>query len=105
MKKIITALLVVVLILGVAVGVSASNGSVDKTITYRDIKITLNDRELIPTDSNGNPTEPFIMDGSTYLPVRAVAGALGRIHWLSTEQPMYSAQRSWVRPAARLAFQ
>lgn len=46
-------------------------------ITYRDIKITLNKNEIKPTDANGNAVEPFIYNGTTYLPVRAVANALG----------------------------
>ena len=30
-----------------------------------------------PKDANGNTVEPFIIDGTTYLPVRAVSNALG----------------------------
>ena len=33
--------------------------------------------ELIPLDSDGNYVEPFIIDGTTYLPVRGIASALG----------------------------
>lgn len=52
------------------------------TIGYRDIKIMLDGEELIPTDVNGKYVEPFIMNNSTYLPVRAIAEALGlRVEW------------------------
>lgn len=45
-------------------------------ITYRDIKITLADEAVTPTDATGATVEPFIYNGTTYLPVRAVANAL-----------------------------
>ena len=62
-----------------ALGITAfaSTGTVKKDIAYRNIKVTLNGEVLNPKDANGNPTEPFIMDDSTYLPVRAIAEALG----------------------------
>ena len=47
------------------------------SISYNDIKITLNGKQITPKDANGNAVEPFILDGSTYLPVRAVGEALG----------------------------
>ena len=77
MKKGLTIAIVCVLLFALSVSATASSNTISKEITYRDIKITLNGKELIPTDANGNPTEPFIMDGSTYLPVRAIAGAVG----------------------------
>ena len=45
--------------------------------SYNDIKITLDGERLIPKDPNGNVIEPFIVDGTTYLPLRAVAEAVG----------------------------
>jgi len=54
----------------------ASNGSREATLSYRDIKITLDGEEIVPTDVEGNPVEPFIIDGTTYLPVRGISSAL-----------------------------
>ena len=34
-------------------------------------------KEIVPVDASGNVVEPFIIDGTTYLPVRAVSSALG----------------------------
>lgn len=56
---------------------AASNATKKIEITYRDIKLLIDGTEIIPTDANGNTVEPFIYDGTTYLPVRAVASALG----------------------------
>ena len=45
--------------------------------TFKDIKIVINGNTITPKDANGNVVEPFIIDGTTYLPVRAVGEALG----------------------------
>lgn len=49
-------------------------GSKDEPV---NVKITLDGKEIDPVDILGNPADPFIIDGSTYVPVRAVADALG----------------------------
>lgn len=54
----------------------ATQGTVSAVITYRDITIILDGISLSPTDAAGNPVEPFILDGTTYLPVRAISEAL-----------------------------
>ena len=52
------------------------------TLTYNDIKITLDGVTVIPKDAAGNVVEPFVIDGTTFLPVRAIANALGiRVEW------------------------
>ena len=49
---------------------------------YNDIKIRLNGEIIVPKDGNGKPVEPFIIDGTTYLPLRAIASALGlNVDW------------------------
>ncbi len=37
------------------------------------VKIFVDDKEFIPTDVNGNVVDAFIYNGTTYLPVRAIA--------------------------------
>ena len=51
------------------------------TRNYNDIKITIDGNPVITNDA----TEPFIIDGTTYLPVRALAEALGlNVEWDGT---------------------
>lgn len=57
--------------------VFATVGSRTAELFYNNIKIMLNGKEVVPTDANGNSVEPFVIEGTTYLPVRAVANALG----------------------------
>lgn len=73
--KIIGIVMVVTVILTTTV--FATVGSRTAELFYNNIKILLNGKEITPTDANGNAVEPFTIDGTTYLPVRAVATALG----------------------------
>lgn len=77
MKKLTKILLLVLVAALLSVSVLAATGVVDAKLTYRDIKLVLDGREITPTDAAGKSTEPFILNDSTYLPVRAIAEALG----------------------------
>ena len=84
-------------IAGVCVAFVVSSGvvfadSVSKTVTavYNNIKIFVDGEKITPKDANGNTVEPFIIDGTTYLPVRAVASALGKeVDWDGTSNSVY----------------
>ena len=47
-------------------------------VIYNDIKIEIDGEKFIPKDVNGNIVEPFIYNGTTFLPVRALATAFGK---------------------------
>ncbi|NLD49657.1 MAG: cell wall-binding protein, partial [Clostridiaceae bacterium] len=51
---------------------------VDISAVYDNIKIYVDGILIHPRDGNGNSVEPFIYNGTTYLPVRAVSEALGK---------------------------
>jgi|GEM_PF-5647381 len=64
------------------------------TAIYNNIKIYVDGELISPKDVNGKPTEPFIVEGSTYLPVRAVAEALGKpVDWDGPNQSVYIGER------------
>ena len=43
-----------------------------------------------PKDANGQTVEPFIYNGTTYLPVRAVGTAIGKdVSWDGVEKVVY----------------
>lgn len=56
---------------------AATVGSRTVTADYNNIKISLNGSQITPKDATGATVEPFAINGTTYLPVRAVANALG----------------------------
>ena len=49
----------------------------EAVLTYRGIRIVLDGKLIIPKDQNGNVLDAFIYNNSTYLPIRALANALG----------------------------
>lgn len=82
LKSFILGVLATVMVLGLVLPASASVGSKSVELYYNNIKIRLNGQEIVARDANGNAVEPFIIDGTTYLPVRGVASALGlNVSW------------------------
>jgi hypothetical protein len=58
--------------------------------SFDDIKIFINDKEISPKDASGSAVEPFIVSGTTYLPVRAVAEAFGlAVSWNASTKSVY----------------
>jgi hypothetical protein len=72
----------------------AASGAKTISASYGDIKIYVNQNRIEPRDANGNAVEPFISDGTTYLPVRAVAEALGQeVSWDGDTKSVYIGTR------------
>ena len=65
----------VVLLLAMSVSALASDGSF--TITIHPIKIMVNGEVFQPKDVNGNDVMVFTVNGTTYAPLRALAEAYG----------------------------
>ena len=76
-----------IIILAIAVVITAGTvcaAPVTKMLEahYNDIKLEINGALTEPKDANGNTVDPFIVDGTTYLPVRAIAQALNKtVSW------------------------
>jgi len=73
-------------ILGVVVGalifgsvaIATSNETRTLSAVFRGITIEIDRTQYTPKDVNGNEVEPFIVDGTTYLPLRAIAEAFDK---------------------------
>lgn len=76
-KDMLAGVLAAVLVMGLAAPAMAAQGSKTVKLSYDDIKLVINGKTVTPKDGKGNAAEPFTIDGTTYLPVRAVADALG----------------------------
>ena len=88
-KKVMVVLIGVVLFLSGGVVFSQST---QRTIQahYPGITIYVNDQAIQPKDANGKVVEPFIVDGTTYLPVRAIGNALGcEVDWKPETNSVY----------------
>jgi len=69
---------------------------------YREIKIIIDGELITPKDPNGNTVEPFIYNGTTYLPVRAIGEAYGKpVDWEGETSTVYIGK--WAnRPATEV---
>lgn len=73
-------------------GVALAANEVSKTITvqYSNIKLVVDGVPISPKSANGTAAEPFIYNGTTYLPVRAVGEAVGKqVTWDGQSKTVY----------------
>ena len=81
------------------IGTSFAAYKAQATLEYDDIKIVIDGETITPKDVNGNTVEPFIIDGTTYLPIRAIANALGMdVGWDNTTKTVTLTTESYVEP-------
>ena len=89
-KGFIAGVLATVAVSGIVLGAAADEIYQTVQIAYNNIKICLDGTFIEPKDAAGNTVEPFTMNGTTYLPVRAVAGAFGKeVGWDEATQTVY----------------
>ena len=68
----------------------AKSGMETLEVMYDNIKIVVDGSQCDPKDVSGNSVEPFIYNGTTYLPARAVAEALGeKVLWDDKDKVIY----------------
>ena len=85
------------LMAGVLIGATLTGGvaiAANTTTLYNvianGISIVVDGKKLNPTDAQGNKVKPIIYNGTTYLPVRAVANALGKaVYWDGPSTTVY----------------
>jgi len=75
-KKLTTLLLSCALLTGVVTTAAAMNGTRNISVTFRNITIAVNGK-VVPVEQ-----EPFIYEGRTYVPLRAISEILGEdVSW------------------------
>ena len=75
LKGFIVGVLVTLCLVGIIGTAAATVGTETATLVYSNIRVTLDGKELSLTNANGATVEPFIIGGTTYLPVRGIANA------------------------------
>lgn len=81
MKKDLKSMMLGCVIGAVAMGampVMGYDGTRTIQAVFKNIKICVDGAEMTPRDTAGKEVEPFIYNGTTYLPVRAVGEAVGK---------------------------
>ena len=92
LKGYLIGVLTTVMLLG-CVAYAASNTKTIEAL-YNNIKIYVDGVKIDPQDANGNTVEPFIYNGTTYLPVRAVGEAIGKtVTWDGATQSVYLGEK------------
>ena len=94
------------LVAGVLIGAMLTSGVVfakqmseTAELFYNNIKIYIDGGEIVPKDANGNMVEPFTMNGTTYLPVRAISNAFGKdVEWDGATQSVYIGKKDQTKP-------
>lgn len=94
------------MILGLLIGVMLAGGtvfagSISKTvnIAYNNIKIFIDGAEYVAKDGNGKVVEPFVYNGTTYLPVKAIANAFGKdVIWDGKTSSIYIGKKDQNQP-------
>lgn len=91
-KKMLMRLATLCLCAGLVGGSALAAGKIYKNITvqYDNIKLVIDGVTITPKDANGSTVEPFIYNGTTYLPVRAVGNAIGKqVSWDGNTKTVY----------------
>jgi len=87
-KGFIAGMLVMVLLSSITVLAAVRTETI--SVTFHDIRIVLDGNVVTPKDAQGHVVEPFIWEGTTYLPLRAVADALGlNVTWDGNTYTIY----------------
>lgn len=91
------------IILGCVIGATISNvipvmgynGTRNIQAVFKNIKICVDGVQMTPRDTAGNVIEPFIYNGTTYLPIRAVGEATGKeVTWDGATSTVYLGKSS-----------
>ena len=75
-KVIIYVLLVTILVVGIAGTAVARTARQTIEVVYNNIKVVVDGRQADLKDAAGNAVEPFIYNGTVYLPLRACVNAI-----------------------------
>lgn len=78
-RDFIAGMLTMALLIGLVGTAGATVGKRTAELDYNNIQIALDGKTITPKDVNGNIVEPFAINGTVYLPVRAVGNALGLV--------------------------
>lgn len=91
LRKVTTGLLLAVLVLTMSVSVFGDSVKENIEVLYNNIKLVVDGQPItFAPDSSGNAIEPFIYNGTTYLPARAVAEALDKsVDWDGKTSTVY----------------
>lgn len=103
LHDIVLGMVIMALVMGLAAPAFATVATNTLQAHYMNIRLVIDGVEVVPKDAGGNVVEPFVVDGTTFLPVRAVGEALGKkVTWDGNTKTVYlgevpeGAIKDWV---------
>lgn len=82
------------------VGTAVAAYTKNETLHFTGIKLVVDGEQIAVTDSTGAPTEPFIINGTTYLPVGNVAKLVGyNVKWDGETKTVILESPGYVAPS------
>jgi hypothetical protein len=89
-RSFLLGVLVTAIVFCLAIPAIAAGGTVTWDSVFVGAKIVIDGESLQPRDVNGNPVDAVIYKGTTYLPVRAIANAMGMsVDWDQSTRTVY----------------
>lgn len=86
-KGFLSGILLMVAVFSMIGTAAASTANVKQTLEYNNIGVEVNGKKVSLQDASGNSVEPFMINGTNYLPVRAVSEVLGaNVSWNSANK-------------------
>lgn len=91
-KGFLAGIITTTLILSMGFPVIAASGFKNLNVAYDNIKVYINEKLTPMKDPNGNVVEPFVYNGTTYVPLRAISEAFGYdVSWDNNTKSIYIA--------------
>lgn len=105
MKKKTISLAVSFLLFGLTIGVFATNKVIsEKVLIYKGIQVVIDGEILNPTDVKGTKVPIFTLNGTTYLPVRAISNVFKKkIEWDGKTRTVYLGERKGSKTSTKLS--
>ena len=97
--KFIFPALLAVSVFPLAVPTMASSARINISVVFKNISLFVDGTVFIPKDATGATVEPFIYNGSVYLPARAVSEATGKtVTWDASSNSVFINTPAYIPP-------
>lgn len=100
-KNVLLVIIVTIILITLAIPIEATMRQKEITVTTGVI-VYVDNEKINPIDANGKPVATFMYNGTTYLPVRAIANAVGReIRWNDKTKSVYIGEQKASEPVKK----
>lgn len=104
LKGFLSGVIVMSLVFG-GMTVYAANKVVKGDLSFKNIKVYIDNKLFTPIDGNGDVVEPFIYNNSTYVPLKAIADGFGKnVTWDANTASVYiESEEDSIKPVVTIS--